>query len=85
MFFCRFSKDIGAIDELLPKAMLDAAQVMLIMTGAIILTCYVNPLFIIPIILVGFIFNLIKKIYLKTSKNVKRMEGISEYMYRGFR
>lgn len=67
------------MDEFLPRAILDASQVLLIVIGAITLTCIVNPIFILPIIGIGLLGNQIKKFYLKTSKNVKRLEGISKY------
>lgn len=75
----RFSKDMGGIDELLPKAILDAGQVILQMVGVIVVTCIVNWLFLIPIGFLSILFWFIRKIYLKTSKNIKRLEGISEY------
>uniref|UniRef100_A0A336LQQ2 CSON001219 protein n=1 Tax=Culicoides sonorensis TaxID=179676 RepID=A0A336LQQ2_CULSO len=72
----RFSKDCGAVDEFLPKAILDAGQILLNMVGAIIVTALVNPLYIIPIFVLGIIFQILRKIYLKTSKNIKRLESI---------
>ncbi|XP_011301174.1 probable multidrug resistance-associated protein lethal(2)03659 [Fopius arisanus] len=72
----RFSKDMGAIDELLPKAQLDAGQIIMMMVGALIVVCVVNPMFIAPLAVMSFIFYWIRKVYLKTSKNVKRLEGI---------
>ncbi|XP_055302579.1 ATP-binding cassette sub-family C member 4-like isoform X2 [Sitodiplosis mosellana] len=74
----RFSKDIGATDELLPKATLDATQVLLSMTGSIIVAGTVNPYFLIPVVVIGFIFIFIRKVYLKTSKNIKRLEGVAK-------
>ncbi|XP_058800223.1 ATP-binding cassette sub-family C member 4-like [Phymastichus coffea] len=73
----RFSKDLGAIDELLPKATLDAGQIILAMWGSLIVTCTANKYFVIPIVVIGGIFYFIRKVYLKTSKNVKRLEGIT--------
>jgi len=75
----RFSKDMGAIDELLPKAILDAGQLNLLMLGALIVTCVVNPIFLIPVVITAFIFYWIRRVYLKTSKNIKRLEGISTF------
>lgn len=75
----RFSKDMGAIDEFLPKAILDATQIILNMVGSIVVASIVNPLFLIPVAVLGLLFAFIRKIYLKTSKNIKRLEGISEY------
>lgn len=74
----RFSKDIGAIDELLPKSFLDATQIILSMCGSLVVTCTVNPIFLVPILIIAAIFYWIRKVYLKTSKNIKRLEGMSK-------
>lgn len=71
----RFSKDIGAMDEFLPKAMMDATQVILSMVGSVIVTAIINPIFLIPIGVMGFIFIFVRRVFLKTSKNIKRLEG----------
>lgn len=76
----RFSKDMGAIDELLPKAILDAGQICMMMVGSLTVSCIINPLFLIPIVFLGTVFYWIRKVFLKTSKNIKRMEGISKYL-----
>ncbi|XP_017890591.1 multidrug resistance-associated protein 4-like [Ceratina calcarata] len=73
----RFSKDMGAIDELLPKAILDAGQICMMMFGSLTVSCIVNPLFLIPIVFLGTVFYWIRKVFLKTSKNIKRMEGMT--------
>lgn len=72
----RFSKDVGAIDELLPKAILDAGQIILLMFGSLVLVALVNPYFLIPVVVIGCVFLFIRKIFLKSSKNIKRLEGI---------
>ncbi|KAG4077286.1 hypothetical protein HA402_009915 [Bradysia odoriphaga] len=73
----RFSKDMGATDEFLPKAILDATQIILNMFGAIVVTAIVNPLFLIPVGVLGIFFIYVRKVYLKTGKNIKRLEGIT--------
>ncbi|XP_055636392.1 ATP-binding cassette sub-family C member 4-like [Toxorhynchites rutilus septentrionalis] len=73
----RFSKDMGSVDELLPKAILDASQIILSMLGTIIVTVTVNPWFLVPMAFLAVIFMYIRRIYLKTSKNIKRLEGIT--------
>lgn len=77
----RFSKDMGSVDELLPKAILDASQIILSMLGTIVVTVIVNPWFLIPIVFLAVIFMYVRRIYLKTSKNIKRLEGISKYTH----
>ncbi|XP_037037714.1 multidrug resistance-associated protein 4-like isoform X1 [Bradysia coprophila] len=74
----RFSKDIGTVDEGLPKAIMDGTQSILTLLGSIVITATVNVYFLIPILVMGAIFMFIRKIYLKTSKNIKRIEGIAK-------
>lgn len=57
--------------------MLDATQIILVMFGAIVVTSIVNPIFLVPVVVMGVGFLFIRKVYLKTSKNIKRLEGIS--------
>lgn len=72
----RFSKDMSAIDELLPKAILDAGQLNMMMLGSLVVTCAVNPIFLAPIAFISIVIYWMRKVYLKTSKNIKRLEGI---------
>ncbi|KAJ8933694.1 hypothetical protein NQ314_013860 [Rhamnusium bicolor] len=72
----RFSKDMGAIDELLPKAALDAGQILLLMVGSLVLVAIVNPQFLILVAIDGVFFLLLRHVFLKSSKNIKRLEGI---------
>lgn len=74
----RFAKDIGVIDEYLSRTLLDSIHTNLYMIGCIFLAITVNPLFILPIGILSIVFLFMRKIYLKTSKNLKRLEGISE-------
>lgn len=74
----RFSKDMGAADEFLPKAVLDATQIILNMFGAIVVTSIVNPLFLVPVAVLSIVFMGVRKVYLRTSKNIKRLEGTSK-------
>ncbi|KFB40460.1 AGAP001775-PA-like protein [Anopheles sinensis] len=73
----RFSKDMGSVDELLPKACLDASQIILSLCGTIVVTVIVNPMFLLPLFLLGIVFWFVRRIFLKTSKNIKRLEGIT--------
>lgn len=68
----------SAIDEYLPKAILDTSQIMLSMAGSIVVTAIVNPLFLIPVFVMSFIFIFIRRAFLKTAKNIKRLEGNGE-------
>nr|CAD7400804.1 unnamed protein product [Timema cristinae] len=74
----RFAKDIGSVDELLPKSLMDASQTMFIMLGSLVVGVTVSYWFIIPILLLGSVLLIMRSIYLRTSKNVKRVEGITK-------
>lgn len=74
----RFSKDMGSTDEALPRAMMDAIQLNLSTIGAIAVTIFANQKLTVLIIFLSLIFFLARKIYLNSSTNIKRMEGISK-------
>ncbi|XP_055676629.1 probable multidrug resistance-associated protein lethal(2)03659 [Lutzomyia longipalpis] len=73
----RFSRDLGSVDELLPKVLLDAIQMILSICGAILVTATVNPVFLIPIAFLGIVFITVRQWYLKSSRNIKRLDGIT--------
>ncbi|PNF14801.1 putative multidrug resistance-associated protein lethal(2)03659 [Cryptotermes secundus] len=73
----RFSKDMGAIDELLPSAMIDCLQIGLAILGIIVVVAIVNVWLLIPTFFVGVTFYLLRIVYLSTSRSVKRLEGLT--------
>ncbi|SPP86203.1 probable multidrug resistance-associated protein lethal(2)03659 isoform X2 [Drosophila guanche] len=73
----RFSKDMGQVDEILPAVMMDVIQIFLALAGIVIVIAIVNPLFLIPTVVLGIIFYQLRTFYLKTSRDVKRMEAIT--------
>lgn len=75
----RFSKDMGAIDELLPSALIDCLQIGLTLLGIIIVVAIINPWLLLPTGIAGFIFYLLRIFYLATGRSVKRLEGVSKY------
>lgn len=75
----RFSKDMGNTDEALPRSLLDSLQYSLMTIGVIIVIIFTNTKFSIVILILSIIFVLILRIYLKSSTNIKRIEGASRY------
>ncbi|XP_076167723.1 putative multidrug resistance-associated protein lethal(2)03659 isoform X2 [Ptiloglossa arizonensis] len=73
----RFSKDMGAIDELLPTALIDCLQIGLSLTGIVVVVAIANPWLLIPTVIIGILFYYIRMFYLATSRSVKRLEGIT--------
>uniref|UniRef100_A0A1A9X4D6 Multidrug resistance-associated protein lethal(2)03659 n=1 Tax=Glossina brevipalpis TaxID=37001 RepID=A0A1A9X4D6_9MUSC len=73
----RFSKDLGQVDEILPNVMLDVIQIFLSLTGILIVLCLINPWYILATGITGVIFYFLRSFYLKTSRDVKRLEGVA--------
>ncbi|EFN73714.1 Multidrug resistance-associated protein 4 [Camponotus floridanus] len=74
----RFSKDIGTIDELLPRIMLEALQMTSVVLAIFIMVAILNRWMIIPIIIQIILFYLWTKFYLKTAQSIKRLEGVTK-------
>ncbi|KAH8238124.1 hypothetical protein KR032_006027, partial [Drosophila birchii] len=73
----RFSKDLGQVDEMLPVVMMDVIQTFLCLTGIVIIIAVVNPLLLTPTFLISIIFYKLRTFYLKTSRDVKRIDAIA--------
>ncbi|XP_044752072.1 probable multidrug resistance-associated protein lethal(2)03659 isoform X2 [Coccinella septempunctata] len=73
----RFSKDMGAVDEQLPGAMIDCLQIGLTLVGIIVVIGAVSPILLAPTAVMALIFYLLRSFYLSTSRNVKRLEGVT--------
>ncbi|XP_017097931.2 probable multidrug resistance-associated protein lethal(2)03659 [Drosophila bipectinata] len=73
----RFTKDLGQLDEELPSIMLNVMQVFLELGGIVFLIAIVNPVFLLPTVVVGVIFYQLRAFYLKTSQDLKRIEAIT--------
>ncbi|KAK4879973.1 hypothetical protein RN001_008119 [Aquatica leii] len=59
----RFSKDMGAIDELLPN---------------IVITSVVNAWLILPVVIITVVFYFLRILYIGTSRSIKRLEGLTK-------
>lgn len=76
----RFSKDVGAMDEILPKTFLEAVQSLLVLIGILAMNCLVSPSIILVIVFLSIAFYYVKTIFLHSAQNIKRLEGISKYL-----
>ncbi|KAJ8716037.1 hypothetical protein PYW08_013322 [Mythimna loreyi] len=73
----RFSKDMGVVDEILPKLYLDAIQVFMVMTGILVMVAIVNPYMLLTTAVCAIFMYGITVVYLNTALTLKRMEGVS--------
>uniref|UniRef100_A0A5F8HI53 Multidrug resistance-associated protein 4 n=1 Tax=Monodelphis domestica TaxID=13616 RepID=A0A5F8HI53_MONDO len=71
----RFSKDIGHLDDLLPLTFLDFIQTFLQVIGVIAVAVAVIPWIILPLIPLAIIFTFLRRYFLETSRDVKRLES----------
>ncbi|XP_060250583.1 ATP-binding cassette sub-family C member 4-like isoform X6 [Ovis aries] len=83
LFFCRnpigrilnrFSKDIGHMDDLLPLIFQDFIQTLLLVVGVVGVMVAAIPWTAIPVIPLGIIFFVLQWYFLRTSREVKRLE-----------
>ncbi|XP_069668827.1 probable multidrug resistance-associated protein lethal(2)03659 isoform X2 [Periplaneta americana] len=73
----RFSKDMGSVDEFLPHILIDCIQIGLVLIGVVIVVAIVNFWLILPSVVMFGIFYILGRYYVSTSRNVKRLEGIT--------
>ncbi|XP_072396584.1 ATP-binding cassette sub-family C member 4-like isoform X2 [Diabrotica undecimpunctata] len=73
----RFSKDMGVVDELLPRLMIDAIQIALVTCGIFVMVFIVSPWMIIPSLVLIPLYYLLGVIYLKVGHTLKRLEGVA--------
>nr|KAF6367422.1 ATP binding cassette subfamily C member 4 [Myotis myotis] len=71
----RFSKDIGHMDDLLPLTFLDFMQTFLQVIGVVGVAVAVIPWIAIPLVPLGIIFIVLRRYFLETSRDVKRLES----------
>jgi len=72
----RFSKDVGCLDELLPKTFLVSVQRVLLVFASIIIPTVTNPWLLFLVVPLIVLVAYIAKYYLKTSRELKRLESI---------
>ncbi|KAB0372887.1 hypothetical protein FD755_015640, partial [Muntiacus reevesi] len=70
----RFFKDIGHMDDLLPLIFQDFIQTFLLVIGVVVVMVATIPWTAIPVILLGIIFFFLRRYFLETSRDVKRLE-----------
>ncbi|XP_072399234.1 probable multidrug resistance-associated protein lethal(2)03659 [Diabrotica undecimpunctata] len=73
----RFSKDIGALDEVLPMTFVDTLQIGLRVASICIVIGSLTYWVMIPTIGIGILFYVMRIIFLETSRDVKRVESVT--------
>ena len=73
----RFSEDIGCMDEILPQKFLLSIQLSLLLLTTFTLPIVANPWLLIVFLPVAVLVGFITRYYLKTSRDLKRLEVAS--------
>ncbi|XP_068575379.1 ATP-binding cassette sub-family C member 4 [Cebidichthys violaceus] len=71
----RFSKDMGQLDSNLPWTFVDFIQVFLQIVGTICVAVSVIPWILIPVLPLLLVFLYLRRYFLQTSRNIKRLES----------
>lgn len=74
----RFSRDMGMIDEILPRFMLEALQIFLVMCGILVIVVATNYYMIVITIILGILFYKIRGWYMANARDIKHLEGITK-------
>ncbi|KAF9968069.1 hypothetical protein BGZ70_006870 [Mortierella alpina] len=73
----RFSKDMALVDELLPYVFYDTITIAIMLSGSVVTVCIVNPWIIISIPFILSAFAGLRYLYMKSSRQVKRIDSQS--------
>jgi ATP-binding cassette subfamily C (CFTR/MRP) protein 4 len=73
----RFSKDQQIVDELLPTAFFDTLQSLIMVLGSIVVIGIGNPWILLILVPIIPIFLWLRRYYLKTCRDLKRLESIT--------
>ncbi|KAL4705012.1 hypothetical protein ACJJTC_009800 [Scirpophaga incertulas] len=74
----RFSKDMGVVDEILPRMYLDSIQVTMVMLGILVMVAIVSPLMLVTTAVCAVLMYFWTMVYLSTAQAIKRVEGVSK-------
>ena len=72
----RFSKDVGCMDELLPRQFLSTIQWVLMLLSSVVVPSATNPWLLFVIVPVTDMTLYFARFYLKSSRELKRLESI---------
>ncbi|EEC08526.1 ABC transporter, putative, partial [Ixodes scapularis] len=73
----RFAKDLGTIDDLLPPTGLDITFIFLNLLGVLVVVAVISPWIIVPTLVLFVVFFFLRRFYMRTARDVKRLEGVT--------
>ncbi|XP_046682849.1 multidrug resistance-associated protein 1-like isoform X3 [Homalodisca vitripennis] len=73
----RLSKDIDVVDNMLPKNLRMAQDALVTVLGTLVVIFWSTPLFALVFVPIGFLYYFVQKIYVTTSRQIKRIESVT--------
>ncbi|KAK3603103.1 hypothetical protein CHS0354_027887 [Potamilus streckersoni] len=73
----RFSRDIGFIDEILPRIFFVVVELTIRLIGLILTTCIINPWLLIPVLIMTVFIVVLRYYAMHTLRETKRIEAIA--------
>ncbi|RKO88876.1 P-loop containing nucleoside triphosphate hydrolase protein, partial [Blyttiomyces helicus] len=73
----RFSKDQNLLDEMLPQTFFDFTQCAFQILGTFVIAVIIVPYVLVIMPVIGVVFYFLRKYYLTTSRQIKRIESIT--------
>ncbi|XP_046682900.1 multidrug resistance-associated protein 1-like isoform X2 [Homalodisca vitripennis] len=73
----RLSKDIDVVDNMLPKNLRMAQDALVTVFGTLVIIIWSTPLFVIAFVPIGILYYYLQKIYVTTSRQIKRIESVA--------
>ncbi|KAL3867298.1 hypothetical protein ACJMK2_044512, partial [Sinanodonta woodiana] len=73
----RFSRDIGLIDEMLPRIFLFVVQLSFMVIVLVLATCIINPWLLIPVLIMTVFIVMLRYYAMHTLRETKRIEAIA--------
>ncbi|KAL3867284.1 hypothetical protein ACJMK2_044498 [Sinanodonta woodiana] len=73
----RFSRDIGFVDEMLPRIFLFVVQLSFMVIVLVLATCIINPWLLIPVIIMILFLVILRYYAMHTLRETKRIEAIA--------
>jgi len=74
----RFSNDQESLDSTLPRTLNQLFSCALRVAGTIAMICFVNPIFIVALLPVGYLYWIAQQYYAKSSRELKRIESTAK-------
>ncbi|KAJ3325674.1 Multidrug resistance-associated protein 4 [Boothiomyces sp. JEL0866] len=73
----RMAKDMNNVDEMLPQTLFDCFQTMALCISVFVVAAIIVPFVLILVPILIFLFLVLRTIYVKTSRQVKRLESVT--------